>query len=224
MKKRHCDYWPCLGCRDATETGRRHRKCGYGVWLRDQAACKANKRKEHEHVGAEKYVIKKVSDFLKVPANRQADCLAAFAVFLGFSRGWWAAGRIGRIGPFVWIDDGKKHWTKKIHAPNSEARRPAVAGTLPPLVDGSVFLAYYHTGFTEDPPELLDVCDSEASASAVIRTHKRNRDRGYEYEENGESAATWWTETRPIRTANAHADGSRVSDTVRRDVGPGGQP
>jgi hypothetical protein len=58
-----------------------------------------------------------------------------------------------------------------------------------------VFLAYYHTGFTEDPPELLDVCDSEETANVVILSHQGNRNRDDEYK------PSWWTETRPIRTA-----------------------
>ena len=69
------------------------------------------------------------------------------------------------------------------------------------LVGGTVHLAYYHTGFTDDPPTLLDVCDSAKAAGEAITVHKEQRDRGCEYED----AATWWTETRGIRTANDQA-------------------
>ena len=71
------------------------------------------------------------------------------------------------------------------------------------LVGSCVFLAYYHTGFTDDPPELLDVCDSDASASAVIEAHKRERDRDCEFEDK----ATWWTQARAVRTANTSRTG-----------------
>jgi len=66
------------------------------------------------------------------------------------------------------------------------------------LVGGVVHLAYYHTGFIDDPPILLDVCDSQTAAGEAIDAHKEQRDPEYEYED----AATWWTETRGIRTAH----------------------
>jgi hypothetical protein len=78
---------------------------------------------------ASEYVIATVVDFLKVPEDRQADCLAEFADFLGVARGIVElasiAGEIvgadaaAQIGPFTWIDDGKKNRTIRIHAQNA---------------------------------------------------------------------------------------------------------
>ena len=78
---------------------------------------------------APEYVIATVSDFLKVPEDRQADCLTEFADFLGMARVIVElasiAGEIvgadaaAQIGPFTWIDDGKKNRTIRIHAQNT---------------------------------------------------------------------------------------------------------
>jgi hypothetical protein len=68
------------------------------------------------------YVIATVSDFLKVPENRQADCLAEFADFLGVARGiveLFGTEAAAQIGPFAWIDDGKRNRTIRIHAQNT---------------------------------------------------------------------------------------------------------
>ena len=62
-----------------------------------------------------------------------------------------------------------------------------------------VHLAYYHTGFTDDAPILIDVCDSEPVALDAIAIHKEQRDRQCEYKD----LAHWWTEKRTIRTANS---------------------
>ena len=79
---------------------------------------------------APQYVIATIGDFLKVPEDRQADCLAEFADFLVMARGLVElveiAGEIvgadaaAQIGPFTWIDDGKKNRTIRIHAQNGE--------------------------------------------------------------------------------------------------------
>ena len=82
---------------------------------------------------APEYVIATVGDFLKVPEDRQADCLKEFADFLGVARGIVElasiAGEIvgadaaAQIGPFTWIDDGKKNRTIRIHAQNDQDHR-----------------------------------------------------------------------------------------------------
>ena len=59
----------------------------------------------------------------------------------------------------------------------------------------SVVLAYYHTGFSCDPPELLDVCASVAVAESVLARHKATRDRGVEFRDK----ATWWVTSTLIR-------------------------
>ena len=69
---------------------------------------------------------------------------------------------------------------------------------MKPLVGGFVFLAYYWTGFTDDPATMLDVCDSRRTANAVLREHKRTRDAELEYGHR----ANWWVRQHAIRTAN----------------------
>jgi hypothetical protein len=78
------------------------------------------------------------------------------------------------------------------------AQNGSVDTNQQPVVGGPVSLAYYHSGFTDDPPILLDVCESEAVASTVIEAHKQNRDRASEYKDK----ATWWTTRHAIRTTN----------------------
>jgi len=78
---------------------------------------------------APQYVISTVGDFLKVPEDRQADCLAEFADFLGMARGIVELSSIAgeivgtdsatEIGPYTWIDDGKKNRTIRISAQNA---------------------------------------------------------------------------------------------------------
>ena len=63
---------------------------------------------------------------------------------------------------------------------------------------GSVFIAYYHPGFHDEGPTVLDVCESEAVALVVIEEHKRGGDRDYE----NEGKASWWVEERGVRTAD----------------------
>jgi hypothetical protein len=84
---------------------------------------------------APEYVIETVDDFLKVPEDRQAACIAEFADFLAIARGLDEAvaslsGIFGaavhpRIGPFIWIDDGKKDRTISIQCttPDNPAER-----------------------------------------------------------------------------------------------------
>ena len=71
--------------------------------------------------------------------------------------------------------------------------------TVQDLVGGFVFLAYYWTGFSGDPAEVLEICDSRRTANAVIRAHKRDRDPTGEYG----NRANWWVKRRAIRTANS---------------------
>jgi hypothetical protein len=87
---------------------------------------------------APQYTIATVGDFLKVPEERQADCLTEFADFLGMARGIVELASIvgeivgadaaATIGPYTWIDDGKKNRTIRISAQNAqhhaEAGRP----------------------------------------------------------------------------------------------------
>jgi len=81
------------------------------------------------------YVIATVGDFLKVPEDRQADCLAEFADFLGVARGIVEFASVAskivgteaavEIGPFTWIDDGLKNRTIRIQArKNAEGAKP----------------------------------------------------------------------------------------------------
>lgn len=65
--------------------------------------------------------------------------------------------------------------------------------------DVFVYLAYYHTGFRDDAPILIEVCNSEAVALDAIAIHKEQRDRQCEYKD----LSHWWTEKRTIRTANS---------------------
>jgi hypothetical protein len=50
-----------------------------------------------------------VGDFLAVPADRQADCLAEFANWLDMARDFAEPG--SQIGPFEWTDDGERRGT-----------------------------------------------------------------------------------------------------------------
>jgi hypothetical protein len=57
-----------------------------------------------------KYQIKTVADFLLVPKDRLADCLAEFAEFLNVARAIKEQCEIVAIDEtFKWIDDGKKN-------------------------------------------------------------------------------------------------------------------
>jgi len=95
---------------------------------------------------APEYVIATVGDFLEVPKDRQADCLAEFADFLKMARGIVELAEIAgeimegnaaaQIGPFTWIDDGKKNRTIRIHAPNATGER-RVSRPLDPIVGSS---------------------------------------------------------------------------------------
>lgn len=58
-----------------------------------------------------------------------------------------------------------------------------------------VYLAYYHNGYTDDPPILLAVCALEVIALKVIKKHKKLRDRRFEYE----NEASWWTREHIIK-------------------------
>jgi hypothetical protein len=58
-----------------------------------------------------------------------------------------------------------------------------------------VYLAYYHTGFTDDPPVLLDVFSSRDAANDFVESHKRARDRQGEYEDKAE----WWVDGHVVR-------------------------
>ncbi len=63
-----------------------------------------------------------------------------------------------------------------------------------PRPPAEVFLAYYHTGFTDDAPVLLAACATKAAADAAIAEHKlTTRDFAYD---GGES---WWVKSEPVR-------------------------
>jgi hypothetical protein len=73
----------------------------------------------------------------------------------------------------------------------------------------SVFLAWYHTGYTDDAPRLLAVCDSDATAGIVIAEHQWARDEYLEYE----GKARWWTKELAVRTIiGATAAGETAED------------
>ena len=79
------------------------------------------------------------------------------------------------------------------------ATTPARApGTVPALVGGFVFLAYYWTGFTDDGATVLAICDSRKTANAVLREHNRMRDTGAEFQ----NRANWWVRRERVSTAN----------------------
>ena len=71
----------------------------------------------------DEYTIATVGDFLAVPADRQADCLAEFADWLGAARGIRdLAAAVGedpaaQIGPFEWTDDGERRGTVIVSPP-----------------------------------------------------------------------------------------------------------
>jgi len=83
---------------------------------------------------APQYVISTVGDFLKVPEDRQADCLSEFADFLSAARDIVELASIvgeivradaaAKIGPYTWIDDGKKNRTIRISAQNARLDQP----------------------------------------------------------------------------------------------------
>ena len=58
-----------------------------------------------------------------------------------------------------------------------------------------VYLAYYHTGFIDDAPLLLAVCDSEKVATVFIEDHKKKRDEELECMEK----ARFWIKEVPLR-------------------------
>ena len=70
------------------------------------------------------YEIQTVADFLKIPEDRQADCLSEFADSLDTARTMIeivkAAGIAAGVdtnptfGPFIWIDDGKRDQTVEV--------------------------------------------------------------------------------------------------------------
>ena len=72
-------------------------------------------------------------------------------------------------------------------------------------MSGTVFLAWYHTGFTDDPAMLLEVCDTPATVLDAIREHQHGRNKNVEYK----NKATWWQEERQVRTANARHEPAR---------------
>jgi hypothetical protein len=100
-----------------------------------------------DKIGSEQeYVIATVGDFMKVPEDRQADCLAEFADFLDTARGTvelaglvcelvGAVRAAVQIGPFTWIDGGKKKRTIRIHTQNAPALAESRSGdTQKPVV------------------------------------------------------------------------------------------
>ena len=80
-----------------------------------------------------KYTIATVGDFLNVPAERQAACLAEFADYLRVMRDLCEMVKIASavvgadveslITPFIWIDDGKRNRTIELTA--EPAAKPA---------------------------------------------------------------------------------------------------
>ena len=79
----------------------------------------------------DEYTIATVGDFLAVPADRQADCLAEFADWLGAARGIRdlaaAVGDVAevapgaQIGPFEWVADGERRGTVLVSPAQGDA-------------------------------------------------------------------------------------------------------
>jgi hypothetical protein len=73
---------------------------------------------EHGDPEAATYQIETVADFLRVPEDRIADCLAEFADYLTMARGIIEQAEIAgevvgvpvtaQIDPFKWVDDGRQ--------------------------------------------------------------------------------------------------------------------
>jgi hypothetical protein len=78
------------------------------------------------------YVIKSISDFLLIPKERQADFLLEFSDFMDTARdiselskavGSVIGANAGfSVDRFVWIDDGKKNRTVRIHTGKQDAK------------------------------------------------------------------------------------------------------
>jgi len=124
------------------------------------------------------YVIATVGDFLKVPEDRQADCLAEFADFLDVARGlveiteiageMVGADATAQIGPFTWIDDGKKNRTILIHTHNAAVSGAAEPRTLDGLV-GDIDRDYCLICRREILTESGHVCSSCANMAICVK-------------------------------------------------------
>lgn len=57
-----------------------------------------------------------------------------------------------------------------------------------------VWLAWYHDGFTDDPPELIGLYATEKLADGGMESHKATGDRTIEYKDR----AKWWKEEKQI--------------------------
>ena len=66
-----------------------------------------------------------------------------------------------------------------------------------------LWLAWYHDGYTGNPPALLAVCDHRRTAEAVVDRHKATRDTRAEFMDK----ASWWVRKRMVTTMRKGAEG-----------------
>lgn len=79
-------------------------------------------------------------------------------------------------GVFMTVDDGDKLENDHNHLKENSRE---------------VWLAWYHNGFTDDYPVLLDICATKEIADSVVACHKKNRNKEYEYRDR---RASWVVE------------------------------
>ena len=60
-------------------------------------------------------------------------------------------------------------------------------------IEKTVYTAWYHNGFFDDPPELLGICCTERLADLLIEYHKKNRDTEMEFEDEAVWYKRKWT-------------------------------
>src|ERR1700722_6758866 len=86
--------------------------------IRDAAAMSDDQKAPHQTTPPS-YRIARVRDFLKVPSDRRSECLREFEVWLQADESMRALlnGLPAKLSnSFVWIDDGKHHFTATVIA------------------------------------------------------------------------------------------------------------
>jgi hypothetical protein len=78
------------------------------------------------------------------------------------------------------------------------SEQPRGDGTDQPIVGGVVFLAWHFSGWMDDAPTLVAVCDSEATALRVNDEHKVRMSKDEPFRKN----ARWWVGQTKIVTSN----------------------
>ena len=96
-------------------------------------------RKEREGGGdGREYVFERIEDLLKVPQDRLPDCLEELAEHLdlvreavevarAFGKACGGDGSV-TLGPFVWVDDGRRHRTVTIRVREEQVNGGAGGG------------------------------------------------------------------------------------------------